>query len=187
MAEFGNRLRDLRIAHNMSQDEVAAAINVTRQAISKWETDHGLPDVASLGTLARLFNTTVDYLLTGEEKVRIEKEVEIVEREKVVERERPLSYDEKERLLFKFRDVKARLYCLIGISIFTIVMGLPIMILYSPVGLVFLAFIITSITCTLINWRIYKREKEKMQKYLDEESKLGKLWRNKNEKNKKQD
>ena len=106
MAEFGNRLRDLRIAHNMSQDEVAAAINVTRQAISKWETDHGLPDVTSLGSLAELFDTTVDFLLTGEEKVRVEKEIEVVEveKEKLVEVEKPLSKEMLKALLMSYRE-----------------------------------------------------------------------------------
>ena len=89
MTDFGTRLRGLRIGHNMTQDEAAAAINVSKQAISKWENDRGLPDVSSLGALAELYGTTVDYLLTGEEKVKVKKE--IVEKEKIVEVEKPLT------------------------------------------------------------------------------------------------
>ena len=98
MADFGTRLKDLRIEYGLTQEEVADKICVTKQAVSKWENGLSLPDVAALGSLAELYNTTVDYLLTGEEKVRVEKEVEVVEKIETVEVEKPLSEEEKERL-----------------------------------------------------------------------------------------
>ena len=105
MTEFGTRLKNLRIGLNLTQDEAAAAINVSKQAISKWENGHGLPDVSSLSALAGLYGTTVDYLLTGEEKVRVEKEVEIVEveKEKVVEVEKQLTKDMLTAILVQYK------------------------------------------------------------------------------------
>ena len=134
MAEFGNRLRDLRIAHNMSQDEVAAAINVTRQAISKWETDHGLPDVTSLGTLAELYGTTIDYLLTGEEKVRIEKEIEVVEveKEKIVEVEKEVTQERLTALWVNYKRWYFSAYGWVVFSPFLFAVGIFMLSLALP-------------------------------------------------------
>ncbi|MDE5601142.1 MAG: helix-turn-helix domain-containing protein [Clostridia bacterium] len=101
MTEFGTRLKELRIGLNLTQDEAAAEVNVSKQAISKWENGHGLPDVSSLSALAGLYGTTVDYLLTGDEKVRVEER--IVEKEKIVEVDEPLSEDLLKGLLHSYQ------------------------------------------------------------------------------------
>lgn len=64
--EVGRRLYDHRQARGMSQQEVAALMSVTHQAVSKWETGVALPDMQILLALSRLYHTTMEALLTGE-------------------------------------------------------------------------------------------------------------------------
>lgn len=60
---FGKRLSDLRKKRGWTQEEVAKKLNVSAQAVSKWEKDVSLPDITLLTKLATLFETTTDYLL----------------------------------------------------------------------------------------------------------------------------
>lgn len=62
---IGERLLKYRKANNLSQEEVAEKLEVTRQTISKWETDQSTPDFDKLVPLCELFNITADELLTG--------------------------------------------------------------------------------------------------------------------------
>ena len=60
---FGKKIATLRKRANMTQNDLAVSLNVSRQAITKWENDIGLPDIDNLIKLASLFNTTVDDLI----------------------------------------------------------------------------------------------------------------------------
>ncbi len=64
---FGEKLRKLRTDNNLTQDELAEKIFVTRTAISKWETDKGYPSIESLKQLSGLFKITVDDLISDED------------------------------------------------------------------------------------------------------------------------
>ena len=61
----GQKIAALRRERGMTQDALAEALSVTRQAVSKWEADAALPETGKLVPLARLFGCTVDYLLGG--------------------------------------------------------------------------------------------------------------------------
>ena len=65
---FGSRLKELRIQNNMTQRELAGRINVTRQAITKWENDNGTPKIETILALARLFKVSYSYMLTGDDR-----------------------------------------------------------------------------------------------------------------------
>lgn len=65
--KFSEKLKKLRAENNMTQDDLADKIFVTRTAISKWETDNGYPSIESLKLLAKLFGTTVDELISEED------------------------------------------------------------------------------------------------------------------------
>ena len=60
---LSEKLQNLRRAAGLSQEQLAEQLGVTRQAVSKWETGEGKPDIDNLLPLARLLGTTVDYLL----------------------------------------------------------------------------------------------------------------------------
>lgn len=63
---LSEKLQALRKSAGLSQEQLAEQLNVTRQAVSKWETGEGKPDIDNLLPLARLLGTTVDYLLDDE-------------------------------------------------------------------------------------------------------------------------
>ena len=64
---LGERIKKLRTDKGLTQLELANSLFVTDRAISKWEQGRGNPDLNTLPDLARIFNVSIDYLLTGEE------------------------------------------------------------------------------------------------------------------------
>ena len=63
---LGKNLKDSRKKAGLSQEELAEKLSVSRQAITKWESDKGLPSVESLQSIAKLFDVSIDYLLDDE-------------------------------------------------------------------------------------------------------------------------
>ena len=63
---FGEKLQALRKARGWSQEELAQQINVSRQALSKWESGTSVPDTENVVALSRLFGVPTDYLLLDE-------------------------------------------------------------------------------------------------------------------------
>ena len=61
------KIRELRILNNLTQDDVAQACYVTRSTVANWEAGRRLPDIETIVLLARLFNISVDELLNDEE------------------------------------------------------------------------------------------------------------------------
>lgn len=106
---IGERISILRKEQNISQVQLARLLDVSRQAVSKWENDLASPDTVKLIQLADVLNTDVEYLATGKHSVikappqvitmvrPVEKIVEVpkvVEKpiyiEKIVEVEKPI-------------------------------------------------------------------------------------------------
>lgn len=78
MRTLGNRIAELRRGKNITQDEMAEKLNVTAQAVSKWENDISCPDIMLLPKIAQMLSVTVDELLSDQPK----KSVELVPEEK---------------------------------------------------------------------------------------------------------
>ena len=68
MESIGKRICALRKAKGMKQEELAQRLDISGQAVSKWENDQTCPDVSLLPRLAEVFGVTTDYLLTGEQE-----------------------------------------------------------------------------------------------------------------------
>ena len=62
--KFGEKLKKLRKDNNLTQDELAEKLFVTRTAISKWETDKGYPGIDSLKQISTLFGISIDELIS---------------------------------------------------------------------------------------------------------------------------
>lgn len=78
---LGQKLKEMRTRLGLSQEQFAKTINVSRQAIIKWESDKGIPDISNLQELSEIFGVTIDYLLNDEKnlpalsmKIKLEKE-----------------------------------------------------------------------------------------------------------------
>ena len=69
MMTLGQKLKEIRKRFGMSQEQLAEVLNVSRQAITKWENDGGLPDISNLQEIAKAFGITVDYLLDDENQL----------------------------------------------------------------------------------------------------------------------
>ena len=65
--DFRERLFDLRRQAGLSQEELANLLNVTRQAVQKWEAGTSRPDMDNLVSLAEYFKVSLDFLVTGKE------------------------------------------------------------------------------------------------------------------------
>ncbi|MCQ2592089.1 MAG: helix-turn-helix domain-containing protein [Treponema sp.] len=63
---FADKLKELRKAKNLSQEQLAEKLYVSRQAITKWENGTGLPDIENLVAISNLFNESLDSLLSEE-------------------------------------------------------------------------------------------------------------------------
>ena len=66
---LSDNIRNYRKANNMSQDELAEKLEVTRQSISLWETGQTQPSLDNIVALAKLFNVSTDALLTNDMKM----------------------------------------------------------------------------------------------------------------------
>lgn len=64
---IGQRISELRKSNALSQEYVAERLGVTRQAVSKWETNQSAPDTYNLIALAELFGVSVEYIATGKQ------------------------------------------------------------------------------------------------------------------------
>lgn len=69
--ELSEKIQKLRKEHNLTQEQLAEQLFVSRTAVSKWETGRGMPSMESLQMIARLFNITLDDLLRAEEIITI--------------------------------------------------------------------------------------------------------------------
>ena len=66
MMKLSDKLVGLRKSAGMSQEELAEKLNVSRQAVSRWEMGTAMPDAANILQLSKLFHVTTDYLLNEE-------------------------------------------------------------------------------------------------------------------------
>ena len=62
--DFGQKLKEIRKNEGLSQEQLAEKIGVSRQAITKWETGKGMPDIENMMILAEIFKTTLDELVS---------------------------------------------------------------------------------------------------------------------------
>ena len=62
---LGTNIQQLRKEHNMSQGDLADALDISRQSVSKWETDTATPDLDKLLKLSEIFSVSLDELVKG--------------------------------------------------------------------------------------------------------------------------
>ena len=69
--EFHEKLQELRKSRNLTQEELAEALYVSRTAVSKWESGRGYPSIDSLKEISAYFSVSIDDLLSGEKLILI--------------------------------------------------------------------------------------------------------------------
>lgn len=117
-----------RKALGISQEELAALLNVSRQAVSRWETSAAMPDTEKIIQLSRVFDVTTDYLLldevSGGEKAEAEPERIALKTDPAAGAEHAIALSVKERRR-KFRIAAWIFFLVFGLSmvIFALVLA----------------------------------------------------------------
>jgi len=96
---FADKLKDLRKSKNMSQEQLAEKLYVSRQAITKWENGTGLPDIENIVAIGALFNESLDNLLSEEKSL-------LTKHEFLYESKTEYDLDEEKRLDIKIGTAK---------------------------------------------------------------------------------
>lgn len=65
---FGKNLRNLRLNANLTQEEVANKLQISRQSISKWEKDIAIPSIIFIIPLTKIYNCTLESIFKAMEK-----------------------------------------------------------------------------------------------------------------------
>ena len=68
---MADRIQSLRKTKGFSQEELADKIGVSRQAVSKWESEQSIPDIEKIIVMSDLFEVTTDYILKGTEPANV--------------------------------------------------------------------------------------------------------------------
>lgn len=92
---LGEKLFELRKEKNLSQEAVAEKLNVTRQTVSKWETNQSTPDFDKIIPICELYGISADELLKGEKQ-----DTETEDNENVEESSEKFDWDEAKKHLF---------------------------------------------------------------------------------------
>ncbi|MDD3654138.1 MAG: helix-turn-helix transcriptional regulator [Desulfotomaculaceae bacterium] len=69
--EFNEKLQELRKQKELTQEELAEILFVSRTAISKWESGRGYPSIESLKAISEFFSVSIDELLSGKELISV--------------------------------------------------------------------------------------------------------------------
>lgn len=69
--EFSEKLQKLRKSKDLTQEQLAQQLFVSRTAISKWESDRGCPNIDSLKAISKFFNVSIDELLSSDELIEV--------------------------------------------------------------------------------------------------------------------
>lgn len=163
--DIGEKLFELRKEKNLSQEEVAEKLNVTRQTVSKWETNQSTPDFDKIVPICELFGISTEELLTGknpEEKVL---EDNISETE--LPKEKPMTKEEARRKSAEVVSTSVFLYIL---SVVFIMIAIPVQRMNPIVASAIFLFIIAIATTRIIKhyMSIPKFEKTREEKREDD-------------------
>lgn len=155
---LGEKLFKLRKSKNLTQDEIAEKLEVTRQTISKWETNQSTPDFDKIVPLCNLYGITPNELLTGEKQGE-----EPVEKEKNENKEKVESNEVKKHFFTKENEkgndyenmtktqIKQKSAQVVSSSIFVYIIAVAFLMIAIPVKHTN-PIIATAIFLVLIGW-----------------------------------
>lgn len=66
---IGKRIYEIRQQQNITQEQLASDLAISRQAVSKWESGRAIPDIENLMYISNLYDVSLDELIKGDEKV----------------------------------------------------------------------------------------------------------------------
>lgn len=81
--DIGSKIKTLRLSKSMTQEQLAKALHVSAQAVSKWENGKSYPDIHSLLLLSALFDVSLDQLIKGDLET-MKQEVKAMNRDAII-------------------------------------------------------------------------------------------------------
>ena len=66
---FGEKIKAARIKAGLTQEQLSLRLSVSRQAITKWESNKGMPDIENIKLLSKTLNVSIDYLLSDNQEI----------------------------------------------------------------------------------------------------------------------
>ena len=162
--DLGENLFNLRKKKNLSQEEVAEKLNVTRQTISKWETGESKPDFDKIVPICNLFEITTEELLSGKQAEKKENIKETIS-----------NINNKEK-----QEITRKRAILLSTGIFLYFLSVVSIIVFEEIGLnsiigVSSFLIICGIATSLIIYQAMVYSKEEKLKEKEQESPRVKL------------
>lgn len=127
---IGDKIQNLRKTNNLSQEQLAEKLFVSRQAISKWELGEAIPDTDKIISLSRIFKVSTDYILLDDFNSGVESDIKVS----------PMETDNK--LLNRQASLKALFTITTGIIIIGLFMSIMAELTWQYIPLVSVGFII---------------------------------------------
>ncbi|MFZ1605088.1 MAG: helix-turn-helix transcriptional regulator [Enterococcus aquimarinus] len=149
---IGDRIKNERKKRNISQQQLADYLNISRQAVSRWENNISLPDLNTLVLIAKYFDLKLEYFTEDIILERTEESKEELIEELKGEPEKELEKTEEKSVREKTIE-KATPYILVLTAIVTMILLLPSKV-KVPVLFFGLLFIIFFVSCLLIYYII---------------------------------
>lgn len=84
--DLGKKIKENRLRCNLTQEHLAEQLNVTAQAVSKWESNASMPDIMLLPELSSIFGITIDDLFDASEETHLRRIENMLERETMLSR-----------------------------------------------------------------------------------------------------
>ena len=69
---FGDKIKSLRLTHNLNQVQLAKHLKVSKQTVSNWENNNILPSIEMLVNISKFFSVSTDYLLELDHRIYLE-------------------------------------------------------------------------------------------------------------------
>lgn len=116
----GEKIIKCRKKKNLTQEQLAELLSVSRQSVSKWESDSAFPETSKLKDLSKLFNVTIDYLLNDDD--------DFVEKEESINSKVAIEETAKSKIVafFKSRPARVLYYSLVEVVVFLLFFLMPV-------------------------------------------------------------
>ena len=146
---IGEKIQNLRKQRGMSQEQLAEALGVSRQAVSKWEAGQSVPDIDKIISICDYFGVTTDYILRNAEMTESQHEVA------------QNAYNISEKELDENIKKKQQSALLLAIAIVLYILCVvPVIIIENDVGTV-LMFVMVAVATGIIVYRSTLNQKNK--------------------------
>lgn len=149
---IGIKIQTLRKQRGMSQEQLAEALGVSRQAVSKWESEQSVPDIDKIIAICDFFGVTTDYILRDAELTQSQPEAtEVYTYNNINETEKEDTEKRKKSALLLAIAIMLYILCVIPVFLFENVLGVVLM------------FVMVAVATGIIVYRAIINSKEKKE------------------------